>query len=57
MILKIKQYDRVQLKDGRIGTVVEVFGGGDVFAVDFGSSPKDWSSDFGIKREQIEKIV
>ena len=33
--MKIKQFDCVQLKDGRIGTVVEIFDNGKAFMVEF----------------------
>ena len=33
--IKIKQFDCVQLKDGRIGTVVEIFDNGKAFMVEF----------------------
>ena len=39
----IKQYDKVELKDGRIATVVEIFGE-DTFIVDVGSDPEDWDT-------------
>ena len=31
----IREYDEVTLKDGRIGTVCEVWGNGEAFEVDF----------------------
>lgn len=39
--MKIEQYDTVRLKDGRIGTAVEVFGDDEIL-VDGGCSPQDW---------------
>lgn len=54
--LKIQQYDVILLKDGRKGTAVEVFGDNEAFAVDIGSSPKDWDNIF-VKYDEIEKVV
>jgi hypothetical protein len=52
----IKQFDEVQLSDGRKGAVVEVLGDQDVFEVDVGSSPADWDT-VTVKRKQIEKVI
>nr|DAI19549.1 MAG TPA: protein of unknown function (DUF4926) [Caudoviricetes sp.] len=52
----IKQYDAVLLKDGRRGSVVEIYGDQDVFDVDVGSSPKDWDN-ITVKRDDIEKVI
>lgn len=48
----IKQYEHIQLKDGREGVVVEVIGNQDIFLVDVGSSPKDWEN-ITVAREEI----
>lgn len=53
---KIKQYDTVQLKDGRSGCAVEILGDQEVFEVDIGSSPRDWET-ITVKRDEIEKII
>lgn len=53
--MKIKQYDSVQLKDGRTGCVVEVFGDSD-FLVDVGSSPEDWET-IPVQLEEIESVI
>lgn len=52
----IKQFDEVELADGRRGAVVEVLGDQDVFEVDVGSSPADWDT-VTVKRKQIEKVI
>ena len=52
----IKQFDEVQLTDGRRGAVVEVLGDQDAFEVDVGSSPTDWDT-VTVKRKQIERII
>lgn len=53
--MKIKQYDTVRLKDGRVGAVVEKSSETD-FLVDVGSSPEDWET-IDITRDQIEKVM
>ena len=54
--MKINQYDTVQLKDGRIGAVVEV-NGDDSVDIDIGSSPKDWETLWGVPIDEIEKVI
>lgn len=53
--MDVKQYDDVKLKDGRTGTVVEVFDGKG-FLVDVGSSPKDWET-IDVKIDEIEAVL
>ena len=53
---KIEQYDVVLLKDGQIGTAVEIYGDQDLFDVDVGSSTKDWDN-FTVKREDIVRVI
>lgn len=53
--MDIKQYDDVKLKDGRTGTVVEVFDGKS-FLVDVGSSPKDWET-IDVRIDEIEDVL
>lgn len=50
--LEHKQYDRIKLKDGREGTIVEVLGPD--YIVDVGSSPKDWDTIL-VKADEIEE--
>lgn len=52
--MKIKQYDTVRLKDGRIGCAVEVFDG--EILVDVGESPEDWET-VSITPGDIEAVV
>ena len=40
---KYQQYESVLLRDGQIGTIVEVFEP-DFYLVDIGHSPKDWDN-------------
>lgn len=54
--MKIKQFDTVLLKDGRIGAVVEV-NSKDNFDIDVGSSPKDWETLWGVSIDDIEKVI
>lgn len=54
--MKIKQYDTVLLKDGRIGAVVEVNSETN-FDIDVGSSPKDWETLWSVPIEDIEKVI
>ncbi|MBO6133269.1 MAG: hypothetical protein J6P05_02925 [Lachnospiraceae bacterium] len=41
--MRIRQYDRVVLKDGTKATVVEIFSEKD-FLADVGNSPDDWDT-------------
>ena len=50
----MKQYDVVKLKDGRIGTVVEIFD--TVCIVDVGSSPADWET-IDVDKKDIEGVI
>lgn len=52
----IKQYDRVLLRDGREGCVVEILGDQDVFLVDVGSAPGEWKN-LTLKRSDIVKVI
>lgn len=54
--MKIKQYDTVLLKDGRIGAVVEV-NSEDNFDIDVGSSPEDWETLWSVSISDIEKVI
>lgn len=42
--MTIKQYDRVRLKDGRTGTVVEVLEEGTAYVVDVDLPGPDWET-------------
>lgn len=50
----MKQYDTVELKDGRTGVIVEVFDDGCM--IDVGSSPKDWDTIF-VKNDEIKSLA
>lgn len=51
----VEQYDKVLLKDGNKGVVVEAFEN-KVFIVDVGNSPEDWET-ISITINDIEKII
>ncbi|MFV0351219.1 MAG: hypothetical protein ACK5JF_02760 [Oscillospiraceae bacterium] len=53
--MKIKQYDTVKLKDGRVGCVVEKWSETD-FEVDVGSGPADWET-ITAKLDDIAEVV
>ena len=53
--MKIKQYDRVMLKDGDYASIVEIFDGGKAFLADIdrkSGTETDW-----LKPEEIEKVL
>lgn len=52
---KIKEFDRVLLKDGREADVMEVFDN-KAFIVDVGSSPEDWET-ISVTIDDIEKVL
>jgi len=51
----IEEFERVLLKDGQIGSVMEVLGDQDKFIVDIGSSPADWETIY-VSREDIVRV-
>ena len=53
--MKIEQYDRVRLKDGRAACIIEVFSDID-FLADVGSSSEDWDT-IVISIGDIEEII
>lgn len=54
--MDIKQYDTVLLKDGRTGSVVEVFTDGSLI-VNVGSSPADRETLYDKTVDDIEKVI
>ena len=52
---KIKEFDRVLLKDGIEADVMEAFEN-KAFIVDVGSSPEDWET-ISVTIEDIEKVL
>ena len=53
--MKIKQYDKVLLKDGDYAYIVEIFGDGKLFLGDI--DRKDGTETDWIKPDDIKKIV
>ncbi len=53
--MKIKLYDNVVLKDGRVAAIVEA-SEDDVFLADVGSSPEDWET-IEITKDDIKGII
>lgn len=53
--MKIKQYDKVLLKDGDYAYIVEIFGDGKDFLADV--DRKDGTETEWIKPESIEKVI
>ncbi|MBA4697830.1 MAG: hypothetical protein H2212_15050 [Ruminococcus sp.] len=54
--MKVQEFDTVLLKDGRRGSVMEVFPDGSLI-VDIGSSPEDWETLYDKTIHDIEKIL
>lgn len=55
--MKIKEFDSVRLRDGRIGSVMEVLGEQEAFIIDVGSSPKDWETLYDVRPEDIVEVL
>ncbi len=53
--MKIKQYDRVLLKDGNKAYIVEIFEDGKLFLADVDKDGDTYTED--VKFEEIEKVV
>lgn len=53
--MKIEQYDRVLLKDGRTAIVVEILGGGEAFIIDV-DLDKGWET-IEVWKDAIEKVI
>lgn len=53
--MQLKEYARVLLKDGRIGTVVAGAPDGP-YSVDIGTDPETWDNIF-INADEIQKII
>ena len=54
--MRVKEFDTVILKDGRIASVMEVFPDGKLI-VDVGSSPKDWETLYDKTIDDVKEIV
>lgn len=54
--MKIKEFDRVLLKDGRQGDVMEILGEQEYFIITIGEGPEDWE-DIDVTINEIEKVI
>ena len=54
--MKIKQYDRVRLKDGREGDVMEIYGDYEVFLITVGVDEYTWE-DIDVKLDDIVEVI
>lgn len=54
--MEVKEFDTVILKDGRVGSIMEVFPNGTLI-VDVGSSPEDWETLYDKTIDDIEKVI
>jgi len=54
--MKIEQYDKIELKDGRTASVVEIFGEGEVYLVDVDLPGPDWET-ISIKPDEIKAVL
>ncbi len=54
--MKIKEFDRVLLKDGREGSVMEVFPDGSLI-IDIGTSPENWETLYDKTVADIERVI
>lgn len=54
--MKIKEFDRVLLKDGREGDVMEIYGNDEAFLITIGEDECTWEN-IDVKREDIEKVI
>nr|UWF98211.1 MAG: catalytic domain of endosialidase [Bacteriophage sp.]DAF87748.1 MAG TPA: Transcription factor TFIID (or TATA-binding protein, TBP) [Myoviridae sp. ctMne5] len=54
--MEVKEFDTVILKDGRKGSVMEVFPNGSLI-IDVGSSPEDWETLYDKTIDDIEKVI
>lgn len=53
--MKIKQYDRVLLKDGNLASIVEIFEEDRIFLADIDKNGDTYTEDLMI--EEIEKVL
>mgnify|MGYP000313137336 FL=1 len=56
-MLKVKEFDRVLLKDGREGDVMDVSEDGVSLVIDTGSSPEDWKTLYDKTIYDVEKVI
>ncbi len=56
-MLKVKEFDRVLLKDGREGDIMDVSSDGIHLVIDIGSSSKDWETLYDKTIDDIERVL
>ena len=56
-MLQVKEFDRVLLKDGREGDVMDVSPDGVYLIIDIGDSPETWETLYDKTIDDIEKIL
>ena len=54
--MEVKQYEKIKLKDGRVGTAVEVYPTGELI-VDVGDSPATWKTLYDITIDDVVEII
>lgn len=54
--MEIKEFDTVVLKDGREGSVTDIFPNG-ALVIDIGSSPEDWETLYDKTIDDIEQVI
>ncbi len=54
--MKINEFDKVLLKDGRTAHVVEIFGNGEAYLVDVDLLDNEWDT-IDVRAEDIEKVL
>ncbi|WP_424349251.1 hypothetical protein ACPBEH_11285 [Latilactobacillus sp. 5-91] len=54
--MKINELDTVELKDGTVGTIVNINAPGESYELDIGTSPEDWET-VTIKHDRIKRVI
>lgn len=54
--MKIDEFDKVLLKDGKTGYVVELFGNNEAYLVDVDLLDDEWDT-VAVKPEDIERVL
>lgn len=54
--MKINELDTVELKDGTVGTIVNINAPGESYELDIGTSPEDWDT-ITIRQDQIDRVI
>lgn len=54
--MKLKEFDTVLLKDGRVGDIMDIQGDGEDITIDIELGDEDWETDY-ITNEDVEKVI